>query len=138
MANNLQKKCVVTISWAKEREDQVPQHWLQADSDMRHLMSELDCVVVNAAGNDREDDGTNSDINGYPGVFQRDTMPIINVGNVDISGTFSPTSQRGPQLTVSLVGNPVLCQEDSNSNTGREGRGTSFGKFTSDASRKHC
>jgi hypothetical protein len=130
LQNGQQKKCVVSLSWSSEPRASgiIPQHWVAATQPMRTLMNDLDCVIVKSAGNERNSDGTNSNISRNPQVFAGDDFPLINVASVDNDGVPSPRSQRGPKLTVWAPGNPAICQS-STENSPVSASGTSFGKF---------
>ena len=127
ISRGLEKKAVVSVAWGEDPDPAgvVPRRVLDSIDAQRRIMLDLDVPIVYAAGNNAHISGR-TDIDTYPQRFANDAdLPLINVGNVDTSGSFSPTSQRGPALTVSAVGMGITCA-DSTGTGSHLASGTSF------------
>ena len=102
------KKCVITASWGGSTK--TDPNFLGIGQNRQRLQIEKllkdDVIFVTSAGNsakfDDPDDSSKkrTEVDSTPGVFEKDTVPIINVGAVDFTGAPADFSQGGPRVKI--------------------------------------
>ncbi|KAJ5102141.1 hypothetical protein NUU61_004363 [Penicillium alfredii] len=109
--NQLHGRAIVLITMAS-RYPLYPDNPRPDVQEVRRLADELfgqGVPIVLAAGNSaRRGSSQRQNIDTMPPTLAR-VLPVINVGNVEWSGDFYHTSQRGPLLSISAMGTDITC-----------------------------